>query len=98
MSDIVERLRDWDHLTIADAVWAAEAIELLREQHALALTVHNKMADEIERLRKALTAASHALRSYQYGNGATDLAQDVADKCDAALTSTPPPTSSASAA
>jgi hypothetical protein len=29
-----------------------------------------------------LTAASHALRSYQYGNSATDLAKEIADKCD----------------
>jgi len=33
----------------------------------------------------ALKAASHALRSYQYGNSATDLAEDVANRCDAAL-------------
>lgn len=36
-------------------------------------------------MREALTAASHALRSYQYGNSATDLAQEIADSCDAAL-------------
>ena len=30
---------------------AADEIELLRAQHELALQVHNKMADEIERLR-----------------------------------------------
>ncbi|PWJ93583.1 hypothetical protein C8D77_101262 [Mesorhizobium loti] len=36
-------------------------------------------------LRTALLAASNALRSYQYGNGATDLAKSIADSCDAAL-------------
>ena len=36
-------------------------------------------------LREALEAASHALRSYQYGNASTELAKAIADKCDAAL-------------
>jgi hypothetical protein len=31
---------------------------------------------------KALYAAIHALRSYQYGNSATDLARECADHCD----------------
>ncbi|RWO29623.1 MAG: hypothetical protein EOS10_22540 [Mesorhizobium sp.] len=38
-------------------------------------------------LIKALKAASHALRSYQYGNSATDLAQSTADFCDEVLKS-----------
>jgi hypothetical protein len=33
----------------------------------------------------ALQAAIHALRSYQYGNGAPDLAEEVADRCERAL-------------
>lgn len=32
-----------------------------------------------------LTAAMQALRSYQYGNSATDLAKDIADKIEADL-------------
>ena len=36
-------------------------------------------------LEKMLTAASHALRSYQFGNASTELAQSVADAADAAL-------------
>jgi len=36
-------------------------------------------------LWQALKAASHALRSYQHGNTATDLAAEVADFADAAL-------------
>jgi hypothetical protein len=32
---------------------------------------------------KALTAAAHALRSYEYGNSAPDLAHDIAAHCDA---------------
>lgn len=36
-------------------------------------------------LRETLQAAAHALRSYQYGNTATDLAREVAEACEAAL-------------
>ena len=36
-------------------------------------------------LVKALQAASHALRSYQHGNGSTYLAKTVADSADAAI-------------
>lgn len=46
-------------------------------------------ADEIDRvtslnteLLEALTSAMHALRSYQYHNGSTELAESVADKCE----------------
>ncbi|MCY1215358.1 hypothetical protein D9M69_118990 [compost metagenome] len=35
--------------------------------------------------RTLLTAASHALRSYQYGNAAPDLAESIAGRIDAAL-------------
>ena len=35
--------------------------------------------------KRALEAAKHALRSYQYGNAATDLAKHVADECEDAL-------------
>jgi hypothetical protein len=40
-------------------------------------------------LRKASTAALHALRSYQYGNGSPDLAKSVADHLQAALEELP---------
>jgi len=33
----------------------------------------------------ALDAASHALRSYQYGNASPELAAEIANKCDAVL-------------
>lgn len=36
-------------------------------------------------LEKAMEAASNALRSYQYGNAAPELAGEVADTVDAAL-------------
>jgi hypothetical protein len=36
-------------------------------------------------LLKTLIAASHALRSYQYGNASTELAQEIADAADIAI-------------
>lgn len=36
-------------------------------------------------LLEALQAASHALKSYQYGNASTELAQTVAEAADAAI-------------
>jgi hypothetical protein len=42
-------------------------------------------ASRLIKLARLLTGASHALRSYQYGNSATDLAKGVADAIDAAL-------------
>lgn len=38
-----------------------------------------------EALIKVVHAAAHALRSYQYGNASPDLAEEIADACDAAL-------------
>lgn len=42
-------------------------------------------ASKCESLVTALTGASHALRSYQYGNSSTELAEEIADACDEAL-------------
>lgn len=42
-------------------------------------------ASKSEILVTALTGASHALRSYQYGNSSTELAEEIADACDEAL-------------
>jgi hypothetical protein len=39
----------------------------------------------VSALREAATAAFHALRSYQYGNAATELAKQAADNLEAAL-------------
>lgn len=39
----------------------------------------------MHRLIGATQSAYHALRSYQYGNGAGDLAKEVADNCRDAL-------------
>jgi len=43
---------------------------------------------EVERLKGLLQAASHALRSYQYGNASIGLAQSMADRIDQQLQST----------
>jgi hypothetical protein len=43
-----------------------------------------------EVLLKATEAAFHALRSYQYGNASPELAEEVADACEAALKAEPP--------
>lgn len=42
-------------------------------------------ADQVGDARNLLIAASHALRSYQYGNAAPDLAESIADRIDAAM-------------
>ena len=44
-----------------------------------------KLERQRDALKAALTAAAHALRSYQYGNSATELAGTIADKADAAI-------------
>ena len=49
----------------------------------------NFRIDELEEreklLRSILVAASHGLRSYQYGNASTDLAEEMADHIDIML-------------
>lgn len=40
----------------------------------------------------ALTGASHALRSYQFGNASVELAESIADACDKALNEIGQPT------
>lgn len=45
-----------------------------------------RCVNEREELLNALRASIEALRSYQYGNCATDLARDVADSTDHILT------------
>lgn len=57
----------------------------LEDADALMDAIRTPIEHERDRLRKALTGAVHALRSYQHGNAATDLAQTVADHCDDTL-------------
>jgi hypothetical protein len=68
-------------------------------QHGQALGWHSDVAGafdagaasrdaEMRKYRETLQAASHGLRSYQYGNIATDLAEEMADTIDALLSGT----------
>ena len=41
--------------------------------------------ETIAQLTETLRAASHALRSYQYGNSSEELAEEMADKIDAVI-------------
>ena len=43
------------------------------------------MADKMMTLREVATAASHALRSYQYGNASPELAERMANSIDAVM-------------
>lgn len=54
-----------------------------------ALSENKTLHEENERLRKGLGASVKALRSYQYGNSATDLAKDIADFGETALEGKP---------
>jgi hypothetical protein len=85
MTDIVERLRSWQkHYAPANSIdidvltrEAAAEIELLRAQHELALQVHNKMADEIERLRKLRSVEEKHVETIR--NDALEEAAKVVD-------------------
>lgn len=59
------------------------------EKHRRAWVEECQRADRLEAdnaaLRKIAAAASHALRSYQYGNASTELAESTADAIDAAM-------------
>lgn len=51
-----------------------------------ALVRHDaKIKAQQKELVEALIASEHALRSYQYGNSATDLAEECADYCTKVL-------------
>lgn len=50
------------------------------------------MSFELEESKRLLVAASHALRSYQYGNAATELAAEMADAIDRFLKTDEPQT------
>jgi hypothetical protein len=43
------------------------------------------LLDERDQAVRLLVTSSHALRSYQYGNSAPDLAEGIADQIDAFL-------------
>lgn len=56
-----------------------QELEAERESWGNEFTAVVLAKERIERLSKALLAAVNALRSYQYGNAATELAQEIAD-------------------
>ncbi len=47
---------------------------------------------ELMEARRLLSAAAHALRSYQFGNAATETAKDMADAIDKFLATGEPQT------
>lgn len=66
-------------------VKAEDAINREAVLQAQIRTLETQLKDrkeEMTRGRLLLTAAGHALRSYQFGNSATDLAKDLADKIE----------------
>lgn len=60
------------------ALWGCDGGQAVTVANAHLIAAAPEMA-------KLLQAASHALRSYQYGNSATELAQGCADQIDALL-------------
>lgn len=57
----------------------AEDIEMLAHQAEVNARKVERLEQEIAALRNALNAAYSALRSYQHGNSAPDLAERIAD-------------------
>lgn len=51
-----------------------------------------QITDRVLESGRLLRAAAHALRSYQYGNAATDLAEEMADSIDKFLATGEPQT------
>lgn len=49
------------------------------------MNIKTLTAAEFDELRKVLLSASHALKSYAYGNASPDLATRIADRIDALL-------------
>ncbi len=47
--------------------------------------------NNFEALREALVSANHALKSYQYGNGSPDLAEEVSKHIEQALANSEEP-------
>jgi hypothetical protein len=68
------------------------ALDALADDYARAQRRIAELEQDARRIadwRHLLHTASHALRSYEHGNGAPHLAATVADRIDAALTQEP---------
>ncbi len=61
--------------------------DLQCQLNSLGAKIDERLAENA-RLRKMLTSAINALRSYQYGNSSPDLAEEIADACEVALEAT----------
>jgi hypothetical protein len=71
---------------------ALKAIEELLNIGQLDHSVPETPLSERDEARRLLEASSHSLRSYQYGNAATEPAKDMADAIDRFLTTGAPET------
>jgi hypothetical protein len=58
---------------------------LLRSPEGELAIARAQLGASAPQLARVLVAAFHALRSYQYGNGSPELAEEVADASQAAL-------------
>ena len=68
------------------AQWVAQLLERADADLVVcAVNAYESDRAKIAALVTAAMAAGHALRSYQYGNAATELAEECADAIDAAL-------------
>jgi hypothetical protein len=63
------------------ATTAHQAFQVLDAMEGRALAAEERAA----KAEKVLVAASHALKSYQYGNASTELAASIAEACDELL-------------
>ena len=65
--------------------WQSKLIETLKASLLAAESVNDLMMRDLVTATDALRAAFHALRSYEYGNSATELAKEVADHIEGLL-------------
>ncbi len=92
----IERLSAWNSMLLAETTGQretmvqanaeAQRVTLLNEALTRQLQTERERG---ERMLKPVRAAVSALRSYQYGNASPDLAKEVADALEAALSPTP---------
>jgi hypothetical protein len=73
-------IRTLDDVAIAEAFQTSETPDGYAEMDANA-----RLIAAAPDLLAAVVAASHALKSYAYGNSATDLAESIAKSCDEAI-------------
>lgn len=62
-----------------------QSLEGLKVAAQAAMEKMDELRVERQALLDACKAASHALKSYQYGNASPDLAKEMAEYCDAAI-------------